>query len=128
MIFKDPTVEDQFKRCCPMLKLICYEFERKSLEFGKTPVMTRLVGMIDGDSGVHSSGRAADFRDEFQDSFMYTTEERAQIIWHILSLFPRTDEHQSIKHHSHNHGPFHFHVQVSPLISVYRNMIFPIYE
>jgi len=128
MIFKDPIIKDQFDRCCPMLKLVCMEFERLSMSFNKTPVMTRLIGKIDGDSGVHSAGRAADFRDEFDGGFVYTLEERIVIIETIESLFPRLDGLKTIMHHSFQSGPFHFHVQVAPSIVAYSNMIFPLYS
>ena len=107
-----------------MLRLIVSQFEKLSLSYGVEPVCTRVIGKIEGDSGIHSMGLAADFRSQFGDTFIYTVDQQTAILKAINELFPRTDEHKTIKHHSFNGAPYHFHLQCSPNIGVYSQMIY----
>lgn len=126
MDFKLPGINDEYKLICPMLRLIMQEFERLSLEMGTKPVCTRILGHIEGDSLVHSAGLAADFRDEYDDGFLYTLTNRMMILDEINTIFPRTDDHMTIKHHSFKGGPAHFHVQCPPQINTLKKMVFNI--
>lgn len=129
MIFKTKEAEAEYQRICPMLKLLCIAFEQKSLSFNKEPVITRILGVEVRDSNVHACGRAVDFRCEYDGKFMYTDDEAVELVKHINKLFPRSDEphHFTMKYHSHEGNPFHFHGQLPWDIRLLKGMVFNIY-
>ena len=126
MKFKTPSLRTELECLPPLLRLIIEEFERASLEIANVePVVTRIFGRIDGDSGVHSQYRAIDFRDEYDGRFLYTKDQRETLIERIESKFPRGDKKPTIIWHSFKEAPYHFHVQTSFNPHVYASMLQP---
>jgi len=106
-----------------MLQLMAEEFERASIEYANVePTITRIFGIIEGDSKVHYFGRAIDFRDEHGGLFLYTKEEREKILAHINNKFPRLDKLFSLIWHRFKEGAYHFHLQLSWDAHVYAGM------
>ena len=107
-----------------MLWLAANYFEQQSLLLANIePTITRIFGLIEGDSEVHSKGRAIDFRDHYDGDFTYSPIIREQLLDRVNQMFPRGDGHQTLIWHRFGDGPSHFHLQVSWNVSVYVSML-----
>jgi len=116
MKFKEPHMEDELMQSPEMLQQVALTFDSLSRDHGIVPVVTRVWGHIDGDSGVHAAQRAVDYRDEIRDGnrkrFLYTVDIRDFIVAEINRRYPRTDGKLVAIHHSFQGAPFHFHLQI----------------
>lgn len=120
MRFKEPHIETEFVGAPFLLKLILIDADEFSQgEFGKELTITRILGSVPGDSGVHADYRAADVRDEHQGRREFTDFEVKEIIKYINETYPRNDGFTSVIHHAFNGGPRHFHFQIAVLNKTY---------
>lgn len=115
MKFKENHMREQFEKIPVFLREIAFDFSRISRKLGIDPVITRILDPVSGESGVHTDGRAIDFRDEFNGKFTYTVDQRLALIHYINARYPRKDGKQTIIWHSFGGGPHHFHIQISTL-------------
>lgn len=120
MEFKEPHLKDEF-RCCPILLRIIVEDAREySLtQFGKDFTITRILGRIKGDSGVHGDYRAVDVRDEHMGVRVFTDREVDELLGYVNRKYARRDTFKTLIHHSFNGGPRHFHFQIAALTTAY---------
>lgn len=120
MKFKEDRIEIEFERAPLMLQLVMEDFDKISkIHCGQEAIVTRILGKIDGDSGVHADHRAADFRDEFEGGRLYTEEQVKFLVQYMNSMYQRNDGKLTMIHHSFNGGPLHFHVQIATLTKTY---------
>lgn len=118
--FKTPQVQKEFEEATLILQLLAEDFVKLSNHFGIIPVMTRVLEDIPGATSVHPAGRALDFREEYQGSFLYTPEQRVHIVEFINKKWMRNDGKPTIIWHSFNGGPHHFHLQLASDVMVYK--------
>lgn len=104
---------DQYLSRPVILKRICEDFDLLSAAFDIESIVTRVLDPVEGESGVHPAGRAVDFRDECDGSFLYTEKQVAAIVEFLNEKYPRSDWKKVCIHHSFNGGPAHFHLQIS---------------
>ena len=116
--FKKKGLSFEYKSCPIVLQMIIDDFVFISRIIGIEAVCVRIYGKHPGDSGVHKDERAADFRDEYLSSRLYTKEQVKFILTYINCKWKRTDGYKSIIHHKFKDkktgrlGPAHFHIQV----------------
>jgi hypothetical protein len=124
VIFKTEREEKEFQESCPALKLVADYFVYLSINnCGVTPVVTRILRPVEGESGVHQDYRAIDFRDEqgVDGPRLYTPAQASMLVNAINKKFPRTDGKLVCIHHAFtNHlekdskrAPYHFHCQIA---------------
>lgn len=101
------------------LRAIVDEFERKSLEMGIEPVITRVSDPVEGESGVHPQKRAVDIRDEHNGRRTYTPAQRDLLIDYFNTKYRRRDGRPTVVWHSFKGAPHHFHIQVAASMSTY---------
>lgn len=121
--FKTDRARDEYANIGPALKIVCDYFVGLSHWHGITPVVTRVLEPIPGESGVHQAGRAVDFRNEIGvgGRCLYTDAEALDIVAKMNARFPRKDGRLVCIHHAFtNHAnpaagraPYHFHLQIS---------------
>jgi hypothetical protein len=125
MKFKAPAMEKEFDRAPILLRIILSDFEQYTkVRFKKEIVITRILGKVDGDSGVHADFRAADIRDEFEGGYSFTSDESKEVCEYLNQKYYRNDGKPTVMHHSFvspdgKTGPLHFHVQISALTKTY---------
>ena len=120
MKFKEPELEDQFKKAPLFLQRMAFDFDEESKRaFGIEGVVTRITARIEGSSGVHEDGRAIDFRNEHGGMNLYTPDQRDYMVNYMNALYPRNDEKPTCYHHSFNNGPAHFHIQLAVFTKAY---------
>ena len=73
--FKHSRLFNEYTTAPLMLKMFIRDFFHISKILGVDAVCVRIYGKHPGDSGVHLDERAADFRDEFRGSHLYTPEQ-----------------------------------------------------
>lgn len=117
MRFKNARCEVEWKGIPKKLREICEEFEHISLGVMVEPVVTRIKEPVAGESGVHHTGRAVDFRDEYQVDAdttrrLYTDLDAHMIVEALNEKYPRVDGKAVAIHHSFGAGPLHFHIQI----------------
>lgn len=117
--FKSPELEAQYLSRSPILQKICAEFCALSRELGIEPVVTRVLGRVQKESGVHPAGRAVDFRDDCQGAdgkvrSLYGDDQAKSIVDRLNARYPRTDGKQVALHHKVDGSEYHFHIQVPP--------------
>lgn len=122
MKFKTDDLAAQLESRHPLLKEMAYTFERLSLGLGIDPLITRILGKIEGDSGVHDAGRAIDFRDEVDGIWTYSAAQVSLLLNSMNSLYARKDGKNTLIHHSFNGGPYHFHLQMAANLKTYKNL------
>ena len=121
MQFKDMVVEKEYEGAPLLLRIMAEEFEKfSSFNFGKEPVVTRVLEAIPGDAGVHEDYRALDIRQEHDGVFMYTPDEQDAILTYFNKRYKRNDGKLSIICHSFNGSPFHFHLQIAVFTKAYQ--------
>lgn len=97
-------------------------------------MVTRVLGRIDGDSGVHAAHRAVDFRDEVRhpgqdpddkndSTYLYNEDHRNYLLAYLNHLYSRKDGRKTVLWHSFNNAPFHFHIQIAPNLAIYEDWI-----
>lgn len=124
--FKHPHMVQEFHNAPMILQHVALTFVELSITlFGIEPTVTRILDKVAGDSGVHYQLRAIDFRDEYMHDFTYTKAQADTLVFAINERYKRIDEFDTIKHHSFNGDPTHFHIQV-PHESI--NMRGPLYK
>lgn len=119
MKFKSPEMEAELEGAHALLQEIAEEFEKVSLLMKIEPVVTRVRGKVKGESGVHTVGRAIDFRNQHAGTRLYTDKEVEAITVAMNSKYHRNDGKKTCIHHKFDGGPAHFHLQVAPLMSAY---------
>jgi hypothetical protein len=112
MKFKSAHMMAQYDELPSLLKTIVEEFCELSVQFGVTPVVTRISDPVPGESGVHPAKRAIDFRDEFSGMRLYTPDQVEEIVMHLNTKYERQDGKVVCLHHSFKGMPHHFHLQV----------------
>lgn len=118
--FKTDREKQEYWQMNIALKVVADYFIDLSLKLGITPVVTRILEPVPGESGVHQAGRAIDFRNEHGGRFLYTDAEALQLVEAMNKRFPRTDgrlvciHHAAINHSIPNgpRAPYHFHCQI----------------
>ncbi len=126
MIFKKSYMEEQFGETPVLLQLIAFEFEKICKGFKIEPVITRVTDIVEGSSGVHEAGRAFDIRDEHPKKiFVFEHRQRIMLIECLNSKYSRKDKKPTILWHSFKGGLYHFHIQVSHLLSNYKYIVSP---
>ena len=124
MKFKTHEAALEYKFICPLLRIGAEYFEELSYELaGVEPTVTRILGRVKGDSGVHAAYRAIDFRGVHRDKAYYTTSVIHEILDKVNKRIPRTDGRETIIYHAFGGSPDHFHLQVSYDITVYSEML-----
>lgn len=120
MRFKEPRIEDEFNGAPLLLKIMLIDADHFCQTFFKKEItVTRVLGKIEGDSGVHADYRAVDVRDEYQGNREFTEFEVKRLIKHINQIYARNDGFSSVIHHSFKGGPYHFHFQIAVLTKSY---------
>ena len=123
MIFKEEHLEGEYLRLSIWMHLLANAFEKASMDVCGVPVVvTRILGKVEGDSGVHANFRGIDFRDEFNGTNLYTDTERELILEYMNSSFPRNDGKLTLINHSFNGGPRHWHLQGASTPMAYSQM------
>lgn len=113
MIFKDQKLELEWLLIPFPLRVIAEDFATKAKkEFNIDSVVTRILEKIDGSSGVHEDHRGLDFRDQHGASFLFSEEQRIEMLTYINKKYQRFDGKPTIIWHSFNGGAFHFHLQI----------------
>lgn len=117
MLFKNDRCRIDFDKCPSKLKEICLLFETLARKCGVEATVTRVKEPVTGESGVHTAGRAVDFRDEFvidaeRSKRLFTDEQAQSIVDTINAGYPRDDRKQVAIHHSFLGGPLHIHIQI----------------
>jgi len=121
MIFKTAIIIAEFISAPIMLQIIAEDFADYSIkEFGIEPVVTRILEVVEGESGVHQDYRAIDFRNEHGGIKLYQPNQVAELVDYINSRYPRVDDYDTIIHHSFDDGPEHFHIQLPYAVNVLR--------
>lgn len=115
MIFKDPSLENEFNNDIPIfLKFIVEDADEFCrLHFNKEIIVTRVLEKVCGSSGVHEAHRAVDIRDEHDGSFFFTADESQLLMDYINGKYKRNDKLETLIFHSFNSGPRHGHIQVA---------------
>jgi hypothetical protein len=114
--FKEPRIYQEYLAAPEVLKWIIDDFIIHSTIFGVKAICTRILGKIDGDSGVHDDYRAADFRQNHGGKILYSVDQELAIVKFINERYPRTDGKLACLCHSFNGGPKHFHLQLPDLL------------
>lgn len=110
MDFKYTHTEEEFINAPKVLQQLICDVDKYSREnFGKDIVITRILGKIKGDSGVHTTYRAFDSRDEHNGEFMYTEDERKEIVNWVNTKYKRIDGYKTCLWHGKTK---HFHFQL----------------
>ncbi len=113
MKFKRPSLMKEFTDAPEKLREIAFDFQQLSLDyFGIEPTITRILERIKASSGVHSAGRAIDFRDQHEGLWLYDQDQSEALCTLINSRYPRNDGKLVLMNHSFNGGPSHFHMQI----------------
>lgn len=113
MNFKYPVIEKEYLNAPQPLKALICDISRFSEEtFGITITITRILGKIKGDSGVHAQYRAVDIRDEHQGVFTYTKKQSKLMADWINEKYKRLDGYPTCYHHSFKGAPAHYHCQL----------------
>lgn len=112
ILFKEPKLNQELKDAPRMLRLIIFDFEKIAKEFNIDITITRILGRIAGDSGVHADHRAVDIRDEYIEKHTYNMDQRLAIFHYINAKYPRDDSYLTCKWHSFKKAPYHFHIQI----------------
>lgn len=114
MKFKEEHLAKEFAYSPILLKIIFEDADQYCQNnFGKELTVTRILGKIAGDSGVHADHRAIDARNQHSGIREFTDEEVKRILHYVNSRYYRNDGLSSVIHHSFNNGPYHFHFQIS---------------
>lgn len=114
MVFKEERLKEEFFKAHPMVRLFSIHFEQLCIaHFNKDPVCTRIFEYVKGATGIHSTGRAIDFRNEHAGKWMFSKEEARFLVSEMNRKFPGNDKYATCLHHSFNGGPHHFHIQLS---------------
>lgn len=111
--FKDPKLKAELDAVTPLMREVVEAFAIYSWSKFNTPaVITRIFEPVEGESGVHQTGRAVDLRFEHAGRTLYSLGDAMELVAYINSRFPRTDGFRTAILHSFNGGPKHFHLQV----------------
>jgi len=119
MNFKEEHLKEEFKSRPEHLIKMTRDFVKLSRAFSIEPVVTRVLERIDGSSSVHEAGRAIDFRDEHVGLRLYTRDQVGIILTEINGKYRRKDGKPTLLHHSFAGGPYHFHLQLAPVLELY---------
>ncbi len=112
--FKDPASYQEYLKAPELLKWLIGDFENQSIAQGVFPFCTRILGKIEGDTGIHALYLAVDWRLEHEGRSIYTTNQKDAILGGINGKWPRNDGKLTIIVHSFQGGPKHFHMQLPP--------------
>ena len=119
MKFKEPKLEQELKKSSILLRLAAQEFEKLSLIYMIEPVVTRVWDKVEGATGIHQDKRAIDFRNQYGDVRLYTDMQVKHILELMNEAWKRNDGFPTLIHHSFNHGPYHFHLQIAESVKAY---------
>lgn len=121
MEFKTERIKDQFYNNIHifLVMIVCDANEFCMANFNKTFTITRCTDPVPGESGVHLIGRGVDARNEYADTFAFSKEESEILVEYINEKYKRYDGKLTVKLHSFNGGPEHFHFQLAPKIDAY---------
>jgi hypothetical protein len=112
LVFKEEGLSREYDQIPTGLKGVVEWFYHLSIaHFGITPVITRVLEHVDGDSGVHEAKRGVDIRDQHDGKSVYTPEQARFLLSEMNRRFPRTDGKLTMIHHSFCGGMYHFHLQ-----------------
>jgi hypothetical protein len=118
--YKIPSLEGELRTRNAILRRMVSDFCFISwYDLGIVPTVTRILGKIEGDSGVHASGRAVDFRSVYMGAPTYTDEQVDHLLKLMNQLWDRNDSKKTLIHHSFSGGPKHWHLQTASKLEVY---------
>lgn len=110
--FKEPEDHEEYRKAPVLLRWLFDDFVHASVLMGVRPICTRILGKIEGDSGVHADYRGIDFRFEYLDGQIYTEKQKDGILDYLNGKWPRNDGKKTAFVHSFQGGPKHFHLQL----------------
>ena len=120
MKYKIKSLQDELNQAPLLLRIMLMDADLYcQTHFQKELTITRVLGKIQGDSGVHADYRAADARNELNGSWTFTLEQVDELLAHINKIYLRNDGFDSVIHHSFQGAPFHFHFQIATLTKTY---------
>lgn len=112
--FKTDQVEKDFNNSPILLQIVTRDFCCLSKDYFQIePVITRVLGKVEGDSGVHAEYRAVDIRDEFMGKRTYKKSQVQGLLGMINGKYGRIDGFETMMHHSFKGGEWHFHIQTT---------------
>ncbi len=115
--FKEDKLKEELQNAPRILKNIVFDFNKVSLLFEIDITITRILGKIKGDSGVHDDYRAVDIRDEHKGIYVYNMDQRRALFHFVNGKYPRTDNYLTCIWHQFKNkdgtlDPGHFHIQI----------------
>lgn len=118
--FKDEKLLAEFSKAPILLSLMLQDADLFCQEnFDKELTVTRILGSIAGDSGVHADYRAIDCRDEYLGKRTFNESELKDLMGYINLRYYRNDGLLSVIHHSFQGMPYHLHFQIATLTKAY---------
>ena len=123
MQFKKETLKKEWNNAPLTLKVVATEIDLyMQSKYKKEMVVTRILGRLSGDSGIHAMGLALDARVQYWDTptgkweKLFTDKEAREIESHFNKKYPRTDGYNVILYHNDGVSTApHFHIQAAPL-------------
>lgn len=113
MFFKKEYLKTEFDNAPTQLQTIICDAEKFSRDtFGKSIVITRILGSIPNDSGVHSQYRAVDLRNVYKGVPLYTESQATLFKDWLNEKYKRLDGYKTCLYHGFNGGPKHLHIQI----------------
>lgn len=118
--YKLPKLEMELQNAPLLLRMMLRDADQYAqTHFGKALTITRILGKIEGDSGVHSDYRGADCRNQYCGVFTFSHDEAKEISDYINDMYERNDGYKSCIHHGFQGGPYHFHFQIAVSTKAY---------